>query len=269
VAELLAAGAYRILIGSRIRSQLAYRTSFWLNVATSMGIGLLEFVEIYVIFANVPVFGGLDLRQSAMVFALGNMAFALADTIFGQLDTIPSYLRLGRLEVLLVRPMPLLLQLITSEVQLRRLGRLAVGILIVLIVLPGLDLSYTAGTVYLLAVTPFIGAAIYGAFFATAGGLQFFLIDGPEFTSAFVYGGAYAGQLPGSVLITPIRILFTFVFPATVTAYLPSLLIMGLPGPRFLPAWLGWFAPVFAVWAWLLAWLAWRAGIRKFTGAGG
>jgi ABC-2 type transport system permease protein len=47
------------------------------------------------------------------------------------------------------------------------------------------------------------------------------------------------------------------------------LLIMGLPGPRFLPAWLGWFAPVFAAWAWLLAWLAWRAGIRRFTGAGG
>ena len=118
-------------------------------------------------------------------------------------------------------------------------------------------------------ITPFVGAAIYGAFFATAGGLQFFLIDGAEFTSAFVYGGSYAGQLPGSVLITPIRVLFTFVFPATVTAYLPALLIMGLAGPAFLPAWLGWFAPLFAVWAWLLAWLAWRAGMRRFTGAGG
>jgi ABC-2 type transport system permease protein len=264
-----AIGAYRILIGSRIRSQLAYRTSFWLNVATSVAVGLVEFVEIYAIFANVPVFGGLDLRQSALVFALGNIGFALADTIFGQLDTIPTYLRLGRLEVLLVRPIPLLLQLVTSEVHMRRLGRLAVGVLIAAIVLPGLDLTYTAGTVYLLVITPFVGAAIYGALFAMAGGLQFFLINGPEFTSAFVYGSSYAGQLPGSVLITPIRILFTFVFPATVTAYLPALLIMGLPGPRFLPAWLGWFAPVFAAWAWLLAWLAWRAGIRRFTGAGG
>jgi len=118
-------------------------------------------------------------------------------------------------------------------------------------------------------ITPFVGAAIYAAFFATAGGLQFFLINGAEFTAAFVYGGSYAGQLPGSVLITPVRVLFTFVFPATVTAYLPALLIMGLEGPKFLPAWLGWFAPLFAVWAWLLAWLAWRAGMRRFTGAGG
>jgi ABC-2 type transport system permease protein len=93
VAEISGAEAYRVLIGSRIRSQLAYRTSFWLTVATSLGIGLVEFVEIYAIFANVPVFGGLDLRQSALVFALGNMGFALADAVFGQLDTIPTYLR--------------------------------------------------------------------------------------------------------------------------------------------------------------------------------
>ena len=269
MADLSAIEAHRILIGSRIRSQLAYRTSFWLNVATSVAVGLVEFLEIYAIFANVSVFGGLDLRQSALVFALANMGFALADVIFGQLDTIPTYLRLGRLEVLLVRPMPLLLQLITADFQLRRLGRLVVGVVIIFVVLPGLDLGYTASTIYLLVITPLVGAAIYGAFFVTAGGLQFFLIDGAEFTAAFVYGGGYAGQLPGSVLITPIRILFTFVFPATLTAYLPSLLIMGLPGPEFLPAWLGWFAPVFALWAGALAWLAWRAGVRRFTGAGG
>jgi ABC-2 type transport system permease protein len=218
---------------------------------------------------NVPVFGGLNLRQAALVFALANAGFAVADLVFGQLDTMPSYLRLGRLEVMLVRPMPLMLQLITSDFQLRRLGRVAISVLIIVVVLPGLDLAYTPAMVYLLLITPVTGAAIYGAFFAIAGGLQFFLINGPEFTAAFVYGGSYAGQLPGSVLITPLRVLFTFVFPATVTAYLPALLIMGLPGPEFLPAWLGWFAPLFAAWVWLLAWLAWRAGMRRFTGAGG
>jgi ABC-2 type transport system permease protein len=105
--------------------------------------------------------------------------------------------------------------------------------------------------------------------FAVAGGVQFWVIDGAELTSSFVYGGAYAGQLPGSVLMAPLRVLFTFVVPPTVTAYLPSLLILGLDGPPLLPSWLGWCGPVFALWAWLLAWVAWRSGIRRFTGAGG
>jgi ABC-2 type transport system permease protein len=137
------------------------------------------------------------------------------------------------------------------------------------VALPGLHLTLTPKAVYLLVVTPLLGAAIYGALFTAAGGLQFFLIDGAEFTSSFVYGGSYAGQLPGSVLIAPIRVLFTFVVPVTAASYLPSLLILGLPGPALLPAWLGWYAPLFAAWAWLWAWVAWRAGTRKFIGAGG
>jgi len=261
--------AVGVLLGSRVRSQTAYRTSFWLTVLTSVGIGLIEFIEIYVILTNVPVFGGLSFAQAALVFALANTSFALADLVFGQLDTVPSLLRMGRLEVMLVRPLPLLVQLVTSDFQLRRLGRAAVGLVIMVIALTQLDLVLTPATLYLLIITPLVGAAIYGALFVLAGGLQFFLIDGREFTSAFLYGGSYAGQLPGSVLLPPVRILFTFVIPATATAYLPGLLILGLPGPAFLPAWLGWFAPLFAVWAWGLALLAWRAGIRRFTGAGG
>ncbi len=49
----------------------------------------------------------------------------------------------------------------------------------------------------------------------------------------------------------------SFVIPATVTSNLPSLLILGLPGPAMLPAWLGWLAPLFAVWIWLLALIVW------------
>ena len=269
MAELSASRSYAILVGSRIRSQYAYRSSFWLTVASSVGIGVIEFSEIYVILANVPVFGGLTFAQASLVFALANMGFALADAVFGQFDAMPTNLRLGRLEVMLVRPMPLMAQLVTADFQLRRLGRVAVGLLIMIVALAVLDLPPTPERVYLLIITPLAGGAIYGALFVLAGGLQFFLIDGTEFTNSFVYGGAYAGQLPGSVLITPIRILFTFVIPATVASYLPSLLILDLPGPALLPSWLGWLAPVFAAWAWLLATLAWRAGITKFTGAGG
>ncbi len=260
---------YAILLGSRIRSQYAYRTSFWLTVATSFGVGVIEFLELYAIMYNVPVFGGLDFRQAALVFALANIGFSLADMVFGELDTMPTNIRMGRLEVMLVRPMPLLAQLITGDLQLRRLGRVAIGAVIAAIALPGLDITYDPATLYLLVITPFVGAAVFGAFFTIAGGLQFFVVDGAELTNGFVYGGSYAAQLPGSVLIKPVRILFTFVFPATFVAYLPTLLILGLPGTPYLPAWLGWLAPVFAIWIWVIAALVWRTGIRRFVGAGG
>jgi ABC-2 type transport system permease protein len=253
---------YRVVIGSRVRAQLSYRVSFALTFVTAAGVGLIDFSEIYVLLSAVPVFGGLDLAQAALVVQL-------ADLLFGQLDSIPTRLRLGQLEALLVRPMSVMGQLVTSDFQLRRLGRALVSVLLLAVVLPLVDIDWTAGRVYLLLVTPLVGATIYGAMFAVAGGVQFWLVDGAEFTSSFVYGGSYAGQVPGSVLPPLLRSVFTFVVPATLTGYAPALLLLGLPGPALLPAWLGWWGPVVAVWTWLLAAVAWRSGLRHFTGAGG
>jgi ABC-2 type transport system permease protein len=261
--------SYAIVVASRIRAQMTYRSSFWINSITSFLTGGLEFIETYVLLTNTPTLGGLNFPQASLVFGLANLGFSLADLVFGQSDQIPRYIREGKLEAFLVRPQPVLAQMITSDFQLRRFGRALLGLLIAVIVLFWVDLDFTPATIYLLITTPIYGAAIYGALFVMAGGIQFWIIDGQEFTNAFVYGGSYAGHLPGSALLLPLRVLFTFVFPVTVTAYLPCLIMLGLPGPTWLPAWLGWFAPVFAVWIWLLAAFAWRKGVRHYTGAGG
>jgi hypothetical protein len=43
---------------------------------------LVEFIELFAIMANIGVFGGLDLRQVAFVFALANAGWALAEVVF-------------------------------------------------------------------------------------------------------------------------------------------------------------------------------------------
>lgn len=267
--ELTRRQAFAVVLGSRIRSQLTYRSNFVINFVASFVLGLVEFSEIYILLHNSPVLGGLNLLQAALVFALANVGFCFADLVFGQVDRTPDHIRLGTLESFLTRPLPLLTQLITADFQLRRLGRALFALIVLVVVVVLSDLDLTPATTYLLIATPIWGAVIYGGLFVMAGGVQFYVVDGSEFTNSVVYGGGYAGQLPGSVLLVPLRVAFTFVFPATVTAYLPALVVLGLPGPALLPAWLGWWAPVFGLWTWLLAMLAWRSGLRHYTGAGG
>lgn len=261
--------AWRALVGGQLRSQVSYRTSFALNVATSLLNGVVEFIEVYVLLHNAPILGGMNFAEAALVFALATVGFSFGDLIFGQLDGIPGLIRTGQLDTYLVRPMPLLSQLITSTMQLRRLGRAGVGVVILVFSLESLRLAYSPAQVYLLIVTPLVGTAIYGSWFVVAGGLQFWLVDGFEFTNAFVYGGNYASQVPGAVLVAPLRVFFTFVVPALACAYLPALAILGMPGPATAPAWLGWWGPAFAVVAWGVALGIWRVGVRRYTGAGG
>lgn len=257
------------VVAARIRSQWAYRTSFVLNAVGSFATGLLEFVEIFVLLTASPVYGGMTLPEATLVFALASLGFGLADLVFGQMDSLPAFIRDGQLESFLTKPLPLVPQMITSSFQLRRLARVLFGVVALVASVQFVDVAWSPVAVLLLAAAVVFGFAIYAALFVLAGGCQFWLINGTEFTNAFVYGGKYVGQLPGSVLLTPVRVFFTFVVPATVTAYLPVLLVLQRPGPELLPSWLGWLLPVFAVWSWVLAVLVWRAGVRKYTGAGG
>jgi ABC-2 type transport system permease protein len=261
--------AYRVLLGSRMRSQTAYRTGFMLDLVGQLGLALLEFSEIYVLFHNIDVLGGLGLGAALLVFALANVAWSVADMAVGHMDRLPVFIRAGTLDAMLLRPLPVLAQLLTSDLSLRRLSRTAMGLVVLAVALPMAVHDWTPAKVLLILVAPLAGAAIFAALFVAAAGAQFWLIDGAELTNAFTYGSSYVASYPASVLHVLVRTFFSFVVPASFVAYLPALVLTDEPGPPWLPSWLGWCTPVMALLAWGVALLWWRTGLRHYTGAGG
>lgn len=261
--------AYRAVLASRMRSQRAYRLNFRIDLLSSLLVGLIELAEVWVLFHSVGTLGGVSFTQILLVFGLADLCFSLADMVVGHCDNLPTYVRAGTLDVFYLRPQPLLLQLITSDISLRRLTRAAVGLVCLVIGLAVNDIAWSVSAVALLGISLVSGIAIFAAMFVWAAGAQFFLINGAEMTNAFVYGGRYAATQPASVWGRPLTVLFGFFFPMAFTAYLPALHLLGLPGPDLLPTWLAWFTPVAALWAWAMAVLFWRVGVRHYQGGGG
>lgn len=260
---------YRTVLRSRVRSQRSHRASFVTDLIGAGLAGVIEFGELFVIFSNVRTLGGLDFGSVVLIFGLANVGFALADMIAGHLDGLSRLLRAGTLDVLYLRPQPLLAQLITSDLQLRRLVRALVGAICVVVALIVAEVDWGPRAVLALALSLGCGTAIYTSLFVAAAGVQFFLVNGAEATNAFVYGGSYASEQPASIWPRPLQVVFGFLFPVAFCAYLPALLILGLPGGGWLPAWLGWFLPVAAALAWAVAMTLWRAGVRHYQGGGG
>lgn len=263
------AAPYRAVLASRARSQRSYRIGFRIDLASSFLVGVVELAEVWVLFRTVDTLGGVDFHQVLLVFGLADVAFSLADLAFGHCDNLPTYLRAGTLDVFYLRPQPLLLQLVTSDISLRRLARAGVGAVALTAGLLLNDIDWSLAAVVLLILALVSGVATFAAMFVAAGGLQFFLVDGAEMTNAFVYGGRYAASQPASVWSRPLKVVFGFVFPMAFTAYLPVVTLLGLPATAWLPNWLGWCAPLAAVWAWTMALLAWRWGVRHYQGGGG
>lgn len=261
--------AYRAVIRSRMDSQRSYRASFRIDLTSSLLVGVVELAEVWVLFHNVTRLGGLEFAQMLLVFGIADFCFSMADLSFGHCDNLPTYVRRGNLDVFYLRPQPLLMQLITSDISLRRLARGSVGVVAMVAGLALNDIVWNVSAVGLLVVSILSGYAIFAAQFVSAGGLQFFVIDGAEMTNAYVYGGRYAATQPASVWNRPLKVAFGFFFPMAFTAYLPTITLLGLPGPEWLPDGLGWYAPLAAVWSWLFAMWAWRIGVRHYQGGGG
>ncbi|MGS2809512.1 ABC transporter permease [Nocardia sp. MW-W600-9] len=260
---------YLAVLRSRVKAQQVYRLSFATEVFSAFLIGLVEFAEVWVIFHNVGTLGGLDTDAALLLFGLSNTSFALAQVLVGHLDSLPAMIRMGTLDAYHLRPQPLLLQLITSDISLRRLARAAVAVIVLGVGLWRNEIDWGIAPVTLIVITLISGIALFCGLFVCAAGLQFFLIDGAELTNSFTYGGSFAAMQPASVFPAPLKLLFGFAIPVAFTAYVPTIALLGLPGPPLLPAWSAWLTPVAAAWVWLLAFAAWRIGTRHYQGGGG
>lgn len=272
-ARLPAAGdwstPYRAVIGSRIRAQRSYRASFALDLFGALLIGLAEFAEVWVIFHNVRVLGGLDFTAILVLFGLSNLAFSAADLLVGHVDNLPTFVRMGTIDAFYLRPQPVLAQLVTSEVSLRRLARIAVALVALSAGLTRNHIVWGPQVLAMLVLALVCGTAIFAGLFVCAASLQFFLINGSELTNSFTYGGSYAASQPASIFPTPLKMIFGYLVPVAFTAYLPTLVILGLPGPSGLPSWLAWLTPLAALWVWLVALRLWRWGTGHYQGGGG
>ncbi len=260
---------YRAVVASRIRAQRSYPASFALDFFGSLLVGLTEFGEVFVIFHNVGVLGGMTFHNILLLFGLSNLAWSIADLLVGHLDTLPTYVRAGTVDAFFLRPQPVLAQLMTSEFSLRRLARMSVAVVTLVFGLAWNPIDFGPRVFALLLIAVVFGAAIFAALFVCAASLQFFLINGAELTNTFTYGGSYAASQPASIFPGPLKLLFGYLVPVVFTAYLPTLAILGLPGPGGLPVWLAWLTPVAAVWTWGIALLLWRWGSRHYQGGGG
>ena len=260
---------YAALLRAGMAGQATYRASFAVElVGAAMGMGL-DFVEIFAVFHQVPSIAGLSFVEVVLVFAIASTGFATAELLVGQSDAVIRHVRDGTFDVVLLRPLSMLGQLAAADVQLRRLGRVTVSLLLLAVVLVRLDLAWTPARVAMVAVAPVAATVVFAALFVAAGGVTFWVVDATEVTSALTYGSAYLAQWPTGVLTPVLARFFTFVIPAAFTGYLPALALLGKPDPTGLPDWLPWAAPLAAVAAAVAARLVWRSGVRHYVGAGG
>ncbi|WP_110944459.1 ABC transporter permease [Streptomyces niger] len=251
-----------------VRSTLTYRASFAIMaVGNAAGSGL-EFVTILLMFSHIDELGGFGLPEVALLYGSSATALGLADLLLGNVERLGARVRDGTLDVLLVRPAPVYVQVAADRFALRRIGRLLQAVVVLGWALARVPVDWTPGRVVLAAAMVVSGAAIYGALFTLGAAFQFWAQDAAQVQNSFTYGGNAMLQYPPTVFAKDLVRGVTYIIPLAFVNWLPALRLLGREDPLGLPSWVDFLGPVVAAVVCGGAALAWRAGLRGYRSTG-
>ncbi|WTR19209.1 ABC transporter permease [Streptomyces sp. NBC_00138] len=251
-----------------VRSTMAYRTSFLLTALGNFAATGLDFVTIVLMFSHITVLGGFTLPEVAFLYGSTSTAFGVADLLMGSMDRLGRRVRDGTLDVLLLRPVPVLAQVAADRFALRRLGRITQGLLVFGWALTRVDVDWTPVKVLMVPMMLGSGAALFCAVFVCGAAFQFLAGDASEVQNSVTYGGNTMLQYPPGIFSRELVRGVTFMVPLAFVNWLPALRILGEPDPLGLPGWVDFASPLVAALCCALAGLAWRAGLRTYRSTG-
>ncbi|WP_103502915.1 MULTISPECIES: ABC transporter permease [Streptomyces] len=254
-----------------IRAALAYRASFLLAVLGSFLASGLDFVAIMIMFSHIEVLGGFTVAEVALLYGATSTSLGLTELLVGNVSRVGARVRDGTMDTLLVRPVPVFLQLAADRFALRRLGRVTQGLLVLawaLYALGPVRAAWSPAQWALLVIMVLSGTAIYGALYALGGAFQFWAQDAAEVQNCFTYGGNTMLQYPPTVFAAELVRGVTFVVPLAFVNWVPASRLLDRESPLGLPGWVDFTSPLVAAAACGVAALVWRIAVNSYRSTG-
>jgi ABC-2 type transport system permease protein len=259
---------YRRMLGARIRSDLQYRASFALFTVGQFFVTFVDFLVILVIFGTVGQLDGWTVEEVAFLYGTSGTAFNLADATVSTVEYIPRRIRLGTFDQFLIRPLGTLPQIWVEEFSLRRLGKLAQAVIVLVFALGAVDVDWTVGRALMVPVMVLSGAVIIGSIWVATSSVTFWIIDSAEVANSFTYGGNFMTQYPLGIYGEWFRRVFAIVVPLPFVNYFPALYVLGKEDSVGAPDFVRFLSPVVAALTIAVARVAWRSGLRQYRSTG-
>jgi ABC-2 type transport system permease protein len=249
---------------------MQYRFPFLVDLLATGFITIAGFVTLAFVMQRFGNIAGWDLGEVAFLYGMVETSFGLMDMLFSGFDpgNFGRQTRLGRFDQLLLRPVDITIQVLGSEFIIRRLGRIAQGLAILVIALSMVNIHWTIGKLFYLPVVILSQIAFFGGLFIIGATVSFWTLESIEIMNIFTYGGTEMMSYPMHIYPDWIRDFFSYILPAIFLNYYPALFFLGKPDPFHFPSFASLLAPLAGFSILALAMAFWQYGIQHYQSTG-
>lgn len=204
-----------------LKKQLSYKGNFFIELIVWSIYSLLPLILIN-LFLRASNLDTIILQFTNLMYGIIYISYNFSRMIARGLDNYSQLLFSGDLDVFFIRPIPILLQVISSSLFLRRLSGIMIGIVAILRSYSN-GISIPINFVIFLCITLSI---MYIALLMISSSITTVTIKGTMLTNFLVDASANIGFYPTNLLQSPAKEIFTFIIPIYTCLYLPLQLII-------------------------------------------
>lgn len=246
-----------------LKSQMQYRMSFFMTVLGQFLTAFASFFSLAFIFDRIDSVDGFTSGQVFLCFAVIVAAFSLGELFGGGFAVFSRLLGDGTFDRALVRPRPVLLQILVPNLDFTRLGLLLQAAVVLCWAVPASGVAWTVPKALTLALMILCGAVVFFAMFLLKAACTFFTTESVRFLDIFTYGARQFGRYPFSVYGRQVLWFLTFVVPFALFQYYPLLYLVG----RSSAVWLA-LLPLVSTAVLVPCLLLFRFGMKKYKSTG-
>jgi ABC-2 type transport system permease protein len=258
---------YRRLVGASIRGQMQYRVSFVIRTVIDFGVIVSDFVPVYLLVYRFGDLQGWTFAELALLYGMVSVSWGIVEGALRGFEGFGPYLVQGDLDRWLLRPRSVLLQVASHQFEIRKLGRILQGLVVLCIAIWVLNLAGAALGWILLGI--FGGIGFFSGIVILGAATQFWTLGHTaELQNMLTYGGSAALTYPVSVYSRWFRRVLTYGVPLAFVNYFPALAALGRTGSAGWPPFVPWISPLACMGVLLVSVLVFKIGLQRYESTG-
>lgn len=242
---------------------IEYRTDFLIGFISSIFIQSSSILTIWIIFENVNDLKGWSFNEIVFIYGLLLTSKSLNHIFFDNIWMLgPEYIKNGKLDIILLRPVPPLFHIISDKIQQDGIGSLIMGAIFTTISFGRLNTEPSIMSILLLIIIIISGSFIFSAVNLIVATISFWIVNSQNFIAAVFTMHEFA-YFPLNIYPKFIAVILTFIIPYFFVSYYPATYFLERELSIF-----SYSSPLVALSLWLISILFWRFGVRNYTSTG-
>lgn len=247
-----------------MKTKMAYRSDFFVYVASELLLQSVNLIFILVVFTKVPAIKGWTRDQVLFIYGFFLLPFGLYSGFLNHLFDVPEkYVLQGELDRVLVRPLNAWFQVVVETMNPELLIGTAAGTVIMFYSGKAMQLQLVWWDIPVALVLILGATLIYAGVYTFLASLGFWT-EGNIGLMPMVYNLSNYGRYPMTVYRGPVRFILTWILPFAFVGFYPATLLMH----RYEYIGYALLTPVVGVISFAAAYRVWVAGIRRYRGTG-